>query len=103
MKERTDQYRVEISANAWSQLGHVPQAIFAVVQKRLLEVAREAARQGSSREVRGSALVAEGFVATYAVDGRKGLITLLDVVRSQPVAERPPAEGEPGATGDPDA
>jgi hypothetical protein len=76
-------YRVEISAQAWGQIGTVPAGVFRQISDHLTALSERLTR-GEAPEGSNGTLLAwpvSGFVAVYVLDSVAHTVTLLEVAK----------------------
>lgn len=86
-------YRIEISPQAWQQIGTLPSDVFNRIQQGLEEVAAQPDGRSESDAARPEVLEADGYFARYEVDGEARSVMLLDVTRGRPAAQHRNGEG----------
>ncbi|MCP3144894.1 hypothetical protein [Pyxidicoccus xibeiensis] len=94
-------YTVEIVAEAWGQVAHLPTNTYRALQARLELVAAQAQSSGEGILSDTPSFQVEGLTVHYAVDSRRRLIQLLEVSRerSRPPASTSSATEEPTSRG----
>lgn len=91
-------FTVEIVAEAWGQVSHLPRDTYRAIQARLESLALQSAQStAEAANDEAPSFYLEGLTVHYAVDARRRLIKLLRITRERgSAAPRSPREETQG-------